>query len=105
EEKLGWESDWANSEKARKERGAATGRTLEQEAILRISEIKSNHVSGKGPLTLEEKRKGENVKREAEAADRKSKADAMRTLGEYWKETYLPVAKRSKKENSWTKEE
>ena len=105
EEKLGWESEWAKAEKVRKEKGEATGRTLEQEAILRISEIKSNHASGKGPLTLDEKREGEKAKREAEAAERKARASALRTLEEYWKETYFPTAKRSKKQSSWSKEE
>lgn len=105
EEKLGWESDWTQAEKARKEKGEATGRTLEQEAILRISEIKSNHASGKGPLTLEKKREAEKDKRETEAAERKASASALKTLEEYWNETYFPAAKRKKKESSWSKEE
>ena len=96
EEKLGWESDWTQAEKARKEKGEATGRTLEQEAILRISEIKSNHASGKGPLTLEKKREAEKDKRETEAAERKASASALKTLEEYWNEpiSRLPNARK-----------
>ncbi len=105
EEKLGWESDWAKAEKARREKGEATGRTLEQEASLRFAEIKSNHESGTGPRTLQKKREGENAKREAAAAERKAMAAAIKTLSEYWKDSYFPATKRSKKETSWKKEE
>ena len=105
EERLGWESDWAKAEQARKEKGEATGRSLEQEAVIRLSVLKGNQSSGKGPRTLREVKAQNDAQRDAEAAKLKADAEAQKTLSEYWEHFYLPAAKRSKKENSWEKEE
>jgi len=68
-------------------------------------EIKDNKERGTGPVTLREQRADNEAARNAEAAQRKAKAQAEKTLSEYWKETYFPTAQRSKKQCSWSKEE
>ncbi|MFZ2447360.1 MAG: site-specific integrase [Syntrophobacteraceae bacterium] len=91
EEKLGWETDWAKAELARKEQGNATGRTLEQEAILRFSELKGNRESGKGPFTLEEKQGSELAKREAKAREKEAEDRAVMPFSAVW-EKYIAQA-------------
>lgn len=105
EERLGWETEWDKAEAARKEDGKPTGRSLEQEAILRLSELKANKESGQGPLTLEARREEKKLQREAVEAERLAEIQAAKTLDEYWQESYFPAAKRKKKKSSWSKEE
>ncbi len=88
DEPLGWASDGWNAEKA----------------ALKLAELKRNRAEG-GPITLKESHAAREDKREAEAAKRKAQAEARKTLSEYWNDSYLPAAKRSKKQSSWEKEE
>lgn len=98
EETLGWESEW----KASHPEGTIS---LEQEAVSRRAQLMKNQKNGTGPDTLKKQRQENEAKQKAELARLKAEAEASRTLSEFWKETYLPAAKRSKKESSWVKEE
>lgn len=89
DEKVGWASEGVTAESAYKQR----------------LEIKDNKEKGTGPVTLREQRAENEAARDAEAAQRKAKAQAEKTLSEYWDETYFPAAQRSKKPSSWSKEE
>lgn len=87
---------------------ASEGKTAEG-AFIRLSELKANAKRGAGPTTLKERRETTAAKaqadKEAEEAKAKAQAEERRTLSEYWKETYFPAAKLSKKESSWEKED
>jgi len=85
EEGLGWASDAEH--------------WTEEKAGLKLSELKS-----KG-LRLSDERRIEQQTRAAEEARDKAELEANKTLSEYWKESYFPAAQRSKKANSWCKEE
>jgi integrase len=98
EESLGWESDWKHSHKD----GTIS---LEQEAISRRAWLMKNKKEGTGAVTLQEQRDKEKAKTEVEKARLRGEAEARKTLSEYWQESYFPAAQRSKKENSWCKEE
>ncbi len=85
EEGLGWASDAEH--------------WTEEKAGLKLAELKS-----KG-LRLNDERRIEKQTRAAEEAKNKAATEANRTLSEYWQESYFPAAQRSKKANSWCKEE
>ncbi|MCU0574887.1 MAG: hypothetical protein MUC41_18135, partial [Syntrophobacteraceae bacterium] len=97
EESLGWESDW----KAER----AEGISLEEAAVIKLAELKRNRMHGNGPATLREQRAENEARRGAEVAERKAKTQALKTLSEYWRESYFPAARLSKKKSSWDKEE
>jgi integrase len=98
EESLGWESSW----KASHPDGTIS---LEQEAVARRAQLLKNHKEGAGPRTLQEAKTEKDSERKAKARRLKEEAAAMKTLAEYWQESYFPVAQRSKKPSSWKKEE
>lgn len=98
EEPLGWESYW----KASHPEGTIS---LEQEAVTRRAQLVKNQKQGTGPRTLRESKAQNDAEREARVARLKQEAEAQKTLSEYWEESYFPAAKRSKKEESWEKEE
>ncbi len=75
EESLGWESQWPSKEK---------GRSLEQEAVLRLSEILSNRRTGEGHTSLKEKREQELAKKEQEAREKAAAEKAAIPLCEVW---------------------
>jgi len=97
EEALGWESEW----KLKRDRDIS----LEEHAVSRLIELKRNRREGTGPTTLREQRAEAKAKRKAEQAALKAKAQAEKTLSQYWTETYFPAAQRSKKPGSWGREE
>jgi len=84
EEGVGWSS-----------RGWSPG-----EVFSLLNELKTNHKTGKDPQTLAEKGK---LKREAEKKEQQKRARLEKesiTFGEFFKETYWPVAKTSKNPDS-----
>jgi len=97
EESLGWESEW----KLKRDRDIS----LEEHSLSRLIELKRNRKQGKGPTTLRQLRRENEIKRDAQQAERQAKIESQKTLSEYWKESYAPMAKLSKKEGSWEKEE
>lgn len=89
EEGLGWSSE---------------GRTAEK-AALKLAELKNAYTTGEGPTRLIEKRK---LKRETEKKKKREKARLEKeniSFGEFFKDTYWPVAKTSKKPDSYKAEE
>jgi len=89
EEGLGWASEnWTASN-----------------AYERLSEIKQNIKSAKGPQSLKEKRDIETEKRELEKTERERLEKEAVTLNDFFNDTYLPQAKADKKERSVTREE
>jgi len=98
EEGLGWESEW-------KSKHRETGRSLEAEAILRLSEVKSNRRSGEGPITLREKRGLAEQKREAEREEAAREAKESLTFRQVFTEHYFPIAKANKTRGSWVRED
>ena len=88
EEGLGWASE---------------GWTAEKASIQR-AELKKSQKTGEGPSTLKEKRDlAEKKRQEKKAAADQAKKDNM-TFGDFFTETYWPVASTSKKEVSYKKE-
>ncbi len=88
EEAIGWASEGWNATRA--------------SGIL--SELREAHRTGDGPQTLEEKRRLENEKREAEIFEKKRKEKDQLTFGNYFDKTYFPTATANKKEWSWKRE-
>ncbi len=74
-------------------------------AYERLSEIKQNIKSAKGPQSLKEKRDIETKKRELKKAEQARLEKEAVTLNDFFKETYLPQAKADKKERSVSREE
>lgn len=85
--------------------GWASEGWTEEKAGLIMAELKQNKREGIGPRSLREKREREASQKRAEEDARREEAAKSRTLSEYWTETYLPVAQRSKKQSSCAKEE
>ncbi len=87
EESLGWETDWHQAELARKEKGEATGRSLEQEAVVRRADLLANQENGAGPRTLSEKKAlkeaEERARKEKEEAEALARAEAERKAVPY----------------------
>ena len=74
-------------------------------AYERLSEIKKNIKSAKGPQSLKEKRAIETEKREQKKTDQERLEKEAVTLKIFFSDTYLPQAKADKKEKSVTREE
>ncbi len=105
-EVLGWESEWDKAELSRLEnKEIQKKRSLEEYVVQCLAELKSNRKTGNGHLTLKDRKEAGLAKYKAEQAEHKAKAAAQKTLSEYWKDSYFPAAKLSKKESSWKKEE
>ena len=88
EEALGWASEGWNAQRASIERGG----------------LRKAQTLGKGPQTLDEKRRLEKDQKEAKAAEKRRKAKEKLTFGQYFKETYFPNAKANKIDWSWKRE-
>jgi integrase len=88
EEGIGWASEGWNATKA----------------SVVLSDLKKSHLTGEGPQTLKEKRRLEQEKREAEAAERKRKAKEELPFNMYFTEKYLPEAQNNKTYDSWRRE-
>jgi integrase len=90
EEGLGWASE--------------TGITLDK-AIAELSKLREAAVKGEGPVRLAEKREIEDSRKAAgEAEQERLEKDAV-TFDAFFTDTYLPLAKSSKKESSTNREE
>lgn len=74
-------------------------------AAARLADLKKHKRDGSGPITLKEQHTENKAGRTAEEARKKAEIEAQKTLSEYWTESYYPVAQRSKKQCSWSKEE
>ncbi len=83
---------------------ASQGHTA-REASGILSTLKKNRKLGTGPFTHREMKAENEAESSAKTAKLKAEVEARKTLSEYWADSYLPAAKRSKKENSWEKEE
>ena len=88
EEAIGWASEGWNATRA----------------YGKLSDLKEAHRTGEGPQTLEEKRRLEQEKRDAEAAERKRKVKEEMPFSFYFTENYLPEAKENKTYDSWRRE-
>lgn len=82
EEKLGWASEGWNVQKSSIERGG----------------LRKAQTLGKGPQTLNEKRRLEKEQKEAKTAEKIRKAKENLTFAQYFDETYFPNAQANKKE-------
>ncbi len=88
QEALGWASQGWNLDKAREE----------------LARLKRAIRTGEGPTTLAEARELAEVQREQEKAAQQEKAARRILFEDFWRDSYLPHAKRTKKETSWGKE-
>jgi len=90
EEGLGWASE--------------TGITLDK-AIAELSKLREAAVKGEGPVRLAEKREIADSQKAAEEAEQERLKKEAITFDAFFNDTYLPLAKSSKKESSTTREE
>ncbi len=88
EEGLGWTSE-----------GWTAGK-----AAVELAELKKAHLTGKGPVSLREKREKELDRKEAERAKKDREARELVTFGYFFTNTYLPVSKINKKPASYNTE-
>ncbi len=88
EEGLGWASEGWSAEKASHE----------------LAELKKAQTTGTGPSRLKEKRAAEEKRKEREKKEREKLDKESITFGQFFSNTYYPVAKTSKKHESYTKE-
>jgi len=88
EEGLGWATDgWA-----------AEGAALE------LAALKKAFTTGDGPARLSEKRKLKEEEQKQEEAEQEKEAQESITFKQFWKETYAPIARRSKDLKSYKPE-
>lgn len=88
EEGLGWTSNGWTAEKASRELG----------------KLKEAHTKGEGPATLAEKRALDQERREKERQEKARQEKENLTFGQFFKVSYYPIAKTSKKPISYNKE-
>ncbi len=88
EEGLGWTSE-----------GWSAGK-----AAVELAELKKAHLTGKGPVSLREKREKEIDRKEAERAKKDREARELVTFGYFFTNTYFPVSKINKKPASYNTE-
>ena len=69
-----------------------------------LSELKKAHITGEGPTSLKEKRRIKEEKEREREEEEKRATRASITFGEFFIDTYYPVARNSKKETSHKKE-
>ena len=89
QEALGWASQGWTVSKAQAE-------------LVRLKEAAR---TGKGPITLADKRKEAETERQAEAERQARLAAEGLTFGEYWEQFYFPQAKQDKTPRSWKRED
>jgi len=89
EEGIGWASENWNAKKV---------------SILR-NDLISEHVAGKGPATLAEKRKIAQEKAEAERIKKEQAEKEALTFGQFFNDSYFPQAKANKSRKSYDREE
>lgn len=83
---------------------ASEGWTIAKVSIL-LGDLKRNHLTGKGAQTLSERRKLEQDRRDLEKSEKRRQKKALITFGEYFKETYFPIAKTNKTPESYKAED
>jgi len=88
EEGCGWSSEGWTADKAN----------------ICLSELKKAHITGEGPTSLKEKRRLKEEKEREREEEEKQATRASITFGEFFNDTYYPVAQNSKKETSHKKE-
>jgi len=88
EEGLGWTSEKWTAEKA----------------ALELAALKKAHTLGEGPASLEEKRALDRERREKERLEKARLLKEGLTFGQFFTETYYPIAKTSKKKGSYEAE-
>lgn len=89
EEKLGWSSEGWSAEKA----------------ALTLAELKKAHTTGEGPSRLVDKREKERLRQEEEQREKERLEKENVTFGQYFSDTYASISKRSKKIESYRREE
>ena len=82
---------------------ASKGWTLKKANKILI-ELQENHRNGTGPLTLAEKRAAEEEKRKVKIYKAEQEKKENITFSDFFKNTYEPISKTSKKSESWRKE-
>jgi len=93
EEKLGWASD-------------KEAKWTAEKAAKVLAGFIDAYDQGKGkPTRLSEARQAEKERREKEALEKARQEKENLTFGQFFRETYFPIAKTSKKPESWKKEE
>ena len=88
EEGLGWTSE-----------GWSAGK-----AAVELAELKKAHLTGKGPVSLREKREREIDRKKAEGAEREREARELVTFEHFFTNTYFPICKTNKKPASYNAE-
>lgn len=84
EEGLGWSSENWTADRAAEE----------------LATLKKNARRGEGPTSLEEKRGLQRARKEEETRQREESEKNAVTFGDFFTETYLPIAERTKKEDT-----
>jgi integrase len=82
---------------------ASQGWTLEK-ARAKLAPLKEAARTGEGPATLAETRELAEALREQEEVARQEEATRRVLFDDFWRDNFLPHAKRTKKETSWGKE-
>lgn len=93
EERLGWASD-------------KEGKWTAEKAAKVLAKLKDAYDQGKNePTRLSEARQAEKERKEGEALEKARQENENLTFGQFFLDTYFPIAKTSKKKVSWEKEE
>ncbi|EFK10192.1 site-specific recombinase, phage integrase family [delta proteobacterium NaphS2] len=103
---FGWESEWSVGERARIKKSGNKSSRLSFVDYCRgeLSRLKANAKKGTGPTTIKEERAIAEILKKKEEQAKAAKANESISFGEYFKETYYPIAQTSKKKRSYEQE-
>ncbi|MCD6294271.1 MAG: site-specific integrase [Deltaproteobacteria bacterium] len=99
---FGWESEWVAGEKARGEKASRI--SFVDFCKGEFLGLKENARKGSEPTTVREKRAIAEAQRKENERARTAEERESLTFGEYFENTYYPIAKTSKKQRSYEQE-
>jgi len=104
---FGWESEWVAGERAKMKAAGRRGLRISFEEYCQgeLSRLKQNARRGEGPTTLREDKELREAKAKAEAEAKAEEERQALTFEAYFRKTYMPAAKVSKKKTTCRQEE
>jgi integrase len=85
--------------------GWATEGWTADKALTELAKLKTAAQTGDGPVRLSEKREIAEARRKAEQQAKLRESKQKITFGDFWLDTYFPLAKQDKTEGSWKREQ
>ena len=102
---FGWESEWVAGERARTVGGGnGLRRSFLEYCTGELARLKENARKGSGPTTIKEERQLAEIQRKRAEQIQEAEQRESITFGEYFENTYYPIAQTTKKKRSYEQE-